>query len=321
MSRISKLGRIGVLMGGPSTEREISLKSGKAVYESLNKESSSVIPIDIVTDDIPENARLIKSAHLDCIFLALHGHFGEDGTIQGLLDSLRIPYTGSGAIASRLAMDKIASREIFAAHGLSVPRYVALEQVTSVESLSEIDRLRMPLVVKPATHGSSIGLSIVDRRVDLEKAIELAFSYDSHVLVDEYIHGRELTVAVFDNKALAAIEIIPSKRFFDFEAKYKPGLTRYIVPAEIDPSLSRKVQDAALSAHTLLGCYGCSRVDIILTEDHVPFILEVNTIPGLTETSLLPKAARLTGMEFNQLCTRLLELAYEKVSQVSGVSC
>jgi D-alanine--D-alanine ligase len=308
-------------MGGPSTEREISLKSGKAVYESLNKESSSVIPIDIVTDDIPENAQLIKSAHLDCIFLALHGHFGEDGTIQGLLDSLKIPYTGSGAIASRLAMDKAASREIFAAHGLSVPRYAALEPGMSVESLKEIGRLRMPLVVKPASHGSSIGLSIVDRREDLEKAIELAFSYDSHVLVDEYIHGRELTVAVLDNKALPAIEIIPSKRFFDFEAKYKPGLTQYIVPAEIDPSLSRKVQDAALSAHTLLGCYGCSRVDIILTEDHVPFILEVNTIPGLTETSLLPKAARLTGMEFNQLCTRLLELAYEKVSQVSGVSC
>ncbi|MFA6216325.1 MAG: D-alanine--D-alanine ligase [Candidatus Omnitrophota bacterium] len=320
MSRESKFGRIGILMGGPSTEREISLKSGKAVYESLSKEGCSVVPIDIVSDDIPANARLLKLEHLDCIFLALHGHFGEDGILQGLLDNLKIPYTGSGAIASRLAMDKIASREIFDAHGLATPRYVALDQGLSAASLQRISELRLPLVVKPATHGSSIGLSIVDRREDLEKAIEFAFSYDSHVLVDEYIHGKELTVAILDNKALPVIEIIPTHRFFDFEAKYKPGLTQYRVPAQIDESLVHKVQDVALSAHNLLGCYGCSRVDIILTEDHIPFVLEVNTIPGLTETSLLPKAAWLTGMGFNQLCTRLLELAYEKVSQVSGVS-
>jgi D-alanine-D-alanine ligase len=308
----NRFGRIGVLMGGPSSERGISLKSGKAVYESLKVLGLEVVPVDIQTDDREENTRLIKSHNLDCIFLALHGRFGEDGQIQEILDNLKMPYTGSGVLASRLAMDKIASRQIFEANGLSVPRYKALEKMKNNKD-EACDNLVFPLVVKPVSHGSSIGLSIIDKKEDLNNAMNLAFGFDERVIIEEYIDGREMTVGILDEQPLPVIEIIPKKRFFDFEAKYQPGMTEYVVPAKIEEGLAKKLKNTAFLAHKLLGCRGFSRVDMILSQSDTPFVLEVNSIPGLTPASLLPKAAKVVGIEFSQMCLRLIELAYEKI--------
>ncbi|MGE5197511.1 MAG: D-alanine--D-alanine ligase [Deltaproteobacteria bacterium] len=313
-----KFGRIGILMGGPSTEREISLKSGKAVCDSLIRAGLDAVGIDISTDSAQENARLIKSCDLDCVFIALHGRFGEDGQIQGILDGLNIPYTGSGAPASKLAMDKVASLGIFEINGLKVPRYRVLEMISYNPNWKMHARLRFPLVIKPATHGSSIGLSIVDDPKELDKAVDLAFSFDPRVIVQEYVAGRELTVGILDDRALPVIEIIPKKRFFDYEAKYQPGMTDYIVPAQLEEETAYRVQRVALAAHGLLGCFGCSRVDMIIDKDEDAYLLEINTIPGLTQTSLLPKAAKVAGIDFVQLCLTLIELAYEKAKNKSG---
>lgn len=307
-------GKIGVLMGGPSSEREISLRSGCAVYEALKGEGQDVVGIDIKTDSIDENAALLKSQGIDCAFIALHGRFGEDGAIQELLERLRLPYTGSGVAASRLAMDKIASRRAFEAQGLRVPRYSSAEKGAYQSGVNVFDGLKVPLVVKPASQGSSIGLSIVREKQRLNQAMSLAFSFDKRVIIDEYIEGREMTVGILDEEALPVIEIIPKKEFFDYEAKYKPGLTDYQVPAKIDRESAEKIKAAALSAHKLLGCFGCSRVDMILQEGgNLPFILELNTIPGFTATSLLPKAAKTVGIDFPRLCLKLIALAYEKI--------
>ena len=308
--QINRFGRIGVLMGGSSSEREISLKSGHAVYAALSQLGAEVVAVDVTTDNRQEVANLIKSQGIDCAFLALHGRFGEDGGIQQILDDLGILYTGSGVTASKLAMDKIASRKIFADHGLPVPGYRVLEKASGNTDCKS--NLVFPLVVKPATHGSSIGLSIVDREEDLAAAIDLAFSYDERILIEDYIPGREVTVGILNEEALPVIEIIPKKRFFDFQAKYQTGMTDYVVPAVLEEAVAKKVQSNSLAAHKLLGCFGCSRVDMILNNSNIPFVLEVNTIPGFTATSLLPKAANLIGMDFGHLCLKLIELTYEK---------
>jgi D-alanine-D-alanine ligase len=307
-----RFGKIGVLMGGPSSEREISFKSAKSVCASLKSLGFDFVAIDITSDDIEENKSLIRSHNIDCAFIALHGYFGEDGKIQEILDSLGIPYTGSSAQASKRAMDKIACHEIFAASGLVVPRFILLSKKFFEKRLGVASDFGLPWVIKPASHGSSIGLSIIETRDELEKALDLAFQYDERILIEEYIKGRELTVGILSERTLTVIEIIPKARFFDYEAKYKSSDTRYIIPAELALDIAEKVKAAALSAHQALGCFGCSRVDIILSPDNIPYVLELNNIPGLTETSLLPKAALAEGIDFDQLCFRLLELAYEK---------
>jgi len=311
-SRTNKFGRIGVLMGGPSSEREISLKSGQAVYEALKAEGLDAVDIDIATADINKNLALLKSKKIDCAFIAMHGRFGEDGAIQEILERLGLPYTGSGVLASRLAMDKIASRRIFEANGLSVPQYKEIKKETYRRDVKSLNGLKFPLVVKPATHGSSIGLSIVRKDAEFNNAIDMAFTFDERLIIDEYIEGREMTVGVLDEEPLPVIEVIPKKEFFDYEAKYTFGLTDYEVPARLDEEAAKKIKSAALSAHKLMGCFGCSRTDMILNRDGLPVILEVNTIPGLTATSLLPKAAKVTGISFTRLCLKLIELAYEK---------
>ncbi|MFH1269771.1 MAG: D-alanine--D-alanine ligase [Candidatus Omnitrophota bacterium] len=313
MARLN-FGKIGVLMGGASTEREISLKSGGAVYESLNQAGLNVAAIDIKTETKEEDIRLIKSNGIDIAFIALHGRFGEDGQIQGILDELKIPYTGSGVTASRLAMDKVASRKIFESSGLPVPRYRAEDKFSySANWITRNNDFSLPLVVKPAGHGSSFGLSIVEKEGCLDKAVDLAFSFDERIIIEEYIGGREVTAGILDEKPLPVIEIIPKKRFFDYEAKYHSGMTDYVVPAELEDKIAAQIQETALSAHKLLGCCGCSRVDIILSESGTPFVLELNTIPGFTATSLLPKAAKVAGIDFSQLCIKLIQLAYEKI--------
>ncbi len=310
------LGRIGVLMGGPSSEREISLKSGHAVYEALKNLGLDVVAVDIKTDREQDNIDLLRLAKLGCAFLALHGYYGEDGRIQEIMDLLKIPYTSSGASASRLAMDKIASRKVFQGGGLTVPEYEVLEKGSLKKDWRYGNSLGLPVVVKPCANGSSIGLSIVDKPEAVNEAVELAFTFDDRVLLEKYISARELTVGILDDEALPVVEIIPKKRFFDYEAKYQSGMTDYIVPAELDKETAKIVQNAALKAHRLLGCFGCSRVDILLDKEANPFVLELNSIPGLTPTSLLPKAARVAGIDFAQLCVRLIQLAYERTQVI-----
>jgi len=307
-----KFGRIGVLMGGPSSEREISLKSAKGVCDSLKELGLEFVPIDILTDNAEDNIRLIRSHKIDCAFIVLHGYFGEDGKIQAILEGLKIPFTCSGSKASSLAMDKAASHRIFAQAGLKAPRFILLENKADALEQAGNCGFSLPWVVKPVTNGSSIGLSIIDQREGLDKALDAAFAVDSRVMIEEYISGRELTVGILGEEPMAVVEIIPKSRFFDYEAKYKSGDTEYIVPAELDEDTTRKIKACGLAAHKALGCYGCSRVDIILDRENIPYILELNNIPGLTQTSLLPKAARSQGIDFKQLCVRLLELAYEK---------
>ncbi len=311
--KINNFGRIGVLMGGPSSEREVSLKSGTAVYGSLKNQDLDAVAIDIKTADRQQNCELIRQMSIDIAFIALHGHFGEDGQIQDLLEELEIPYTGSGPAASRLAMDKIASRKIFQKQGLPVPNYIIFTikdcqdlpgQVTSV--------LNQPFVVKPAAQGSSIGLSIVRTEEELQEAAEIAFKFDERIIVEEYIPGREITVGILGDSALPIVEIIPQNKFYDYEAKYTPGKSEYVVPACLSAQVTAVSQRVALRAHQALGCFGFSRVDMRLSLADTPFILEVNSIPGLTETSLLPKAAKARGINFDRLCFNILRLACQR---------
>jgi D-alanine-D-alanine ligase len=301
-------GKIGVLMGGPSSERPISLKSGTAVFAALQRQGLDVDSIDIRTDSDSENIQLLRSRNLDCCFVALHGRYGEDGHIQRVLDTLGIPYTGSGAQASALAMDKYASKMVFEENGLNVPRYQFFDKQGGPRKLS----LSPPLVVKPVANGSSIGLSLVENERDIPAALEKAFSVDERVLVEECIRGREVTLGILNSTALPIVEIITTHACFDYEAKYQAGLTQYVVPASLDPVTAAAVSRQGCAAHTLLGCSGCSRVDMIIDSIGVPYVLEVNAVPGMTDTSLLPKAARAAGIVFEDLCVILLTLAYEK---------
>ncbi|MBM3245654.1 MAG: D-alanine--D-alanine ligase [Candidatus Omnitrophica bacterium] len=312
IKQLNKLGRVGVLMGGASSERDVSLKSGHAVYDALKGAGIEAVAIDIKSEDIGENIKFLSSQKIDCAFLALHGRFGEDGTIQEILDYVKVPYTGSGPLASRLSMDKIASRRILEVYGVPVPAYCVIEKAIYNGNGKLTKSFGFPLVVKPASGGSSIGLSIVDKEESFHKAIDAAFKFDETIIIEEFIRGRELTVGILKDKALPVIEIIPKNRFFDYEAKYQQGLTDYVVPAQIDAACARKSQDTALRAHKLLGCFAFSRADIILAKDGTPFILELNSIPGFTPTSLLPKAAHVAGIKFVDLCLKLIELAYEK---------
>lgn len=310
---LNSFGRIGVLMGGPSSERDISLKSGKAVYESLKAQELDVVNVDIQTDDRQHNHQLIQEENIDIAFIALHGHFGEDGQIQAILEEMDIPYTGSDSVASRLAMDKTASQRIFQEQGLPVPNYIVLSSRDSRELYPRLTQdFLPPLVVKPAAQGSSIGLSIVQTQQQLNQAIEYAAGFNERIIIEKYIKGREITVGILDNSALPVIEIIPQNKFYDYEAKYKPGKSNYVVPANLSAQVTVQAQNEALAAHRLLGCSGFSRVDMRLSPDNIPFILEVNSIPGLTQTSLLPKAAKAAGIDFAQLSILILRLAYDR---------
>lgn len=300
-------------MGGPSTEREISLVSGRAVFDCLKNEGLDVVAFDITSDQKNAIANILKDSKIDVAFIALHGRFGEDGNLQMILEDLDIPYTGSGVLASRLALDKIASRKIFKGKGLNVPNSLALNKFEDNDLNSLLAKLKsFPLVVKPATHGSSIGISFVDSPAFLREAIDCAFKYDDNILLEEYILGRELTVSVLDEKPLPVVEIVSQNRFFDFEAKYKSQQTQYLVPANLVEDVQKSVQAAGLISHQALNCEGFSRTDIILDKKDRPVVLEINTIPGLTSHSLLPKAAASCGISFAQVCLKMIKLAYEK---------
>lgn len=314
--------RVGILMGGPSREREISIKSGMAVYQVLVDRGVNAVPIELSGASTMNGYRekvidRVRSSDIDIAFIALHGEFGEDGHIQEILEEMNIPYTGSKVNASRCGMDKIKSREIFRSKNIPIPRYKAIVQDRvshsfvrdSVLNKKYFEELGSPLVVKPSNEGSSIGLSIVDSEEDFVAAVDDAFKYSDNVIIEEYLYGREITVGILDEKALPVVEIIPKRRFFDFEAKYKDGLTEYRVPADIGKDESGICQETALMAHKSLAARFFSRVDMILSPKGLPVVLEVNTIPGLTSTSLLPKAARAAGIDFEKLVLKILESA------------
>jgi len=292
------VGLVGVLLGGPSAEREISLKSGRAVSRALREGGYSVVEIGEKGDI----AGGIRSQPLAAAFIALHGRFGEDGTVQGLLEELNIPYTGSGVEASRRAMSKVQSRKLFQRAALPVPR----GRVYGPGPGPRRAPFPLPVVVKPDREGSSIGLSLARTLSEFREAVVRAREYDREIVVEEYIPGRELTVGVLDDQPLPLVEIRPSKPFFDFEAKYTRGKSEFEVPARLPDACYREVQEVGLAAHRVLGCFSYSRTDIILDPRGRPFILEVNTIPGFTATSLLPQAAAAAGIDFPALCRRLL---------------
>ncbi|MBI4335866.1 MAG: D-alanine--D-alanine ligase [Candidatus Omnitrophica bacterium] len=309
---VKDFGRIGVLAGGPSNEREISLESGRAVHKALAEAGAETVFLYIKNGLTRDE---LEGFNIDVAFIALHGRFGEDGTVQSILEEAGIPYTGSGPAASRLAIDKIASREIFIKSGIDVPRSEVLDERGRDRGDFKMmaEALGFPLVVKPQYEGSSIGISVVKESARLEKAIELAFNYGDRIIVEEYIKGRELTVGILDDEPLPVIEILVKERFYNFEAKYKRGDTEYIAPAKIDPDRYREAGQKGVLAHRALGCEGFSRTDILLDEKNDRMVvLEVNSIPGLTGHSLLPKAAGCAGISFEQLCLRIIQSAFNR---------
>ena len=300
-------------MGGYSSEREVSLRSGQAVADALSQEGYRVIALDITTDDLAKIIKQIQSSPLDIAFIALHGRLGEDGVIQGILEKLEIPYTGSGVKASQMAFNKILTQKALKAAGLPVSANYCITDGKSVDFKTVWNYIKStPLVIKPACEGSSLGVHIVRHPSEWEPAFKNALSYGPQIIVEQFIRGREFTAGVFDREALPLVEIVPKSNFFSFTAKYQKGATQYICPAEIPDDLTRKIKELSLSTVELLGCEGFARVDVRVDDNQQPFILEVNTIPGFTGTSLFPKAAREAGYSFVQVCEKLLSLAYDK---------
>ena len=293
--------KIAVLMGGPSVERPVSLRSGAAVVNALTATGAKVVSIDI------QDTKFVIPRNVDVAFITLHGTFGEDGTLQRMLEDSGLAYTGSGPEASACAFDKIVAKGKFKAAGIPTPECEVFDRARC--DLKRLAELGFPLVVKPSRQGSSVGVSIVQAETDLEEACQIAWRYDHHLLAEQFIKGRELTVGIFDGHALPVIEIHPKHDFFTYEAKYTKGQTEYLVPAPLDKDVEAQVKALALRAHDCLGCRDFSRVDLILAENNQLFVLEVNTIPGFTETSLVPKAARAAGIEFQDLCARLVQIA------------
>ena len=291
---------VGVLMGGPSAEREISLKTGKAVCVALQRRGYRAIPIE-VDRDLPHR---LRSKHVDVAFLALHGPGGEDGSVQGLLEVMGIPFTASGICASAIGMDKRLTRIVLEAEGIPVP----LGQTFQKGKTPAIPprKLGMPVVVKPSTQGSTIGISIVRKRTEWKKALKEAFHFGEQAVVEQYIPGREMAVGVFQGKTLPVVEIIAPGGFYDFTAKYGKAETRYVCPAVTSKPLARLLNDYGLRAYQALGCRGAARVDFRIHTDGRPFVLELNTIPGMTERSLLPMAAAQAGRTYDDLVEHML---------------
>nr|WP_320048496.1 D-alanine--D-alanine ligase [uncultured Desulfuromonas sp.] len=293
--------RVGVIMGGISAEREVSLRTGAAIVNALEERDYQVVAIDA---DKTLPARLVE-AKVDVAFLAVHGRYGEDGTIQGLLEMMQIPYTGSGVLASALAIDKAVAKRMVRQDGVVTPEAALVDESCDIDAfVAECGHF--PQVVKPVREGSTLGIAIAKDGDELKQAIEQARRYDHRVLVETYIAGREVTVSVMNGRALSIIEVVPDSGFYDYTAKYTAGKTRYLVPAPLPETQYRAIQQAAETSYASLGCRGAARVDFMVTEDEFYF-LEVNTIPGMTETSLLPKAAADCGMDFAMLVEEILD--------------
>lgn len=297
-------GKVGVILGGPSREREVSIRSGKAIASALRSAGLDIVEIG-EKEDIVQG---VLEAGIDVAFLALHGRYGEDGTIQRFLEQRGIPYTGSGPEASLAGLYKVRAKELFRDAGIPTPDWLVVRR----GELPDWRRFVFPVVIKPVMEGSSIGLTIVNDRESLPDALDLAFSMGDEVLLETYVPGREITVGILGENALPVVQIDTARSFYDFEAKYQKGHTRYLVPAPIAPALTGRIQELGLAAHRAVGCRDFSRVDMILGPEDSPVVLEVNTIPGFTETSLLPKAAAAQGIDFTGLCLRILNLCKQR---------
>jgi D-alanine-D-alanine ligase len=304
--------RITVLYGGRSAEREVSLNTGTQVAVALTSRGFAVTKVDTAGADFI--AEITASAP-DAVFIALHGRFGEDGTVQGLLEILDLPYVGSGVLASALAMNKVMSKHVYASAGLSTPDYQVVRRNRPYDVAGLTDALGPHTVVKPANEGSSVGMTIVADPSGLGDAIELAFDHDPLVLVERFVAGVEVTVGVIGNDApvaLPTLEIVPVNDFYDYESKYVPGMSKHIIPAGVSEPARLECQRLAVEAHLALGCAGMSRSDTIVAPDGSVYLLETNTIPGMTATSLLPDAAAAAGISFPELCEKLVSLGLEE---------
>jgi D-alanine-D-alanine ligase len=303
--------KIGILMGGLSREREISLKTGRAILKALTEKGYNVCPID-VGQDIAET---LKKERIECAFIALHGRFGEDGTIQGMLELMRIPYTGSGVLASALALDKVMAKKIFLFEKIPTPRFDFFQRQEIEKDPPRKISLPLPLVVKPAREGSTIGVSIARTEEEFVLALKEAAKYDEQILVEEFMKGKEITVGILEEIPLPVIEIVPKTGFYDYHSKYTKGETEYIIPARILREKYLYAQEISLKAFRALGCSGCARVDLMTDENDDPVVIDVNTMPGMTETSLLPKAAGYAGIPFVDLVERILLGASLKIER------
>ncbi|WP_099158383.1 D-alanine--D-alanine ligase [Virgibacillus ndiopensis] len=307
--------KIAVLYGGISGEREVSLSSGKGIINALKHNGHDVIGIDFNPDEMEE----IINLDVDLVFIGLHGKFGEDGRVQGLLDMLKIPYVGSGVLASALAMDKDKAKQIFQTNNIPVAKS-HVYSITQHTNINEIVRaietsFDTPFVIKPNREGSTLGLTIVKEKQEIELALKNALVSDDTILVEDFIDGREVTVPVLGSigkeTALPVIEIIPKNGFYDYESKYAPGGSEHIIPANVPLEVTKQLQAYAVLAHQLLGCSTYSRVDFIVTSENVPVILEVNTLPGMTPTSLFPDAAKAQGWTYEEMIEIFVNLTIE----------
>lgn len=319
--RFSKIGirgqknkKIGVLAGGLSSEREISLKTGRNIFESLKRSGYNADFIDVGVD------LLEKIRSVDIAFLALHGRFGEDGTVQGMLELLKIPYTGSGVLSSAVVLDKILSKKIFIQEDIPTPPFIELDLNDPIPELDGLNeeigvKTGYPLVVKPNSEGSTIGIKTIYDSSQLEDGIKEAARYDKRILLEKYIKGRELTVGIIglEPETLPIIEIKPKSGFFDFDSKYKNDLTEYIIPADLEKGIAENIMEISMNCHKILGCSGISRVDFILDSAGTPYVLEINTMPGMTSTSLVPMAASAVGISFDLLVEIILDSAKLKI--------
>jgi len=305
---VMNTGRIGVLMGGTSAERDVSLSSGKAVLAALLDAGRDAVPV--VLGAGVDTVRAIEAAKLDVAFLALHGRLGEDGCVQGLCELYGIPYTGSSVLASALAMDKVKAKEMFRLHNIPTPPYYTVSRRDHVTDIEEIHgSFGFPVVVKPRGEGSSIGVVKAGSHPELCKALLGALDLDEVAIVERYVGGKEVQVGILNGRVLGAIEVAPKKEMYDYEAKYTPGMSEYFMPARLPATRYRGVLNLADRAAQALGCTGALRVDLIVTEGQNEYILEVNTLPGMTKTSLLPKIAQAAGYGFEQLCDAILSSA------------
>lgn len=313
----SNFGRVGVLYGGHSAEREVSLMSGQGVHDALRSKGIDAHLFDTGRYTLVD----LINAGFDRVFIALHGRYGEDGTLQGALELLHLPYTGSGTLASSLAMNKIMTKKVWLQHGLPTPAYMAMDAETSVDEL--IDTLGLPLIIKPPHEGSTLGITKVGTRGEVAEAYRLAASYDDQVLAEQFIKGRELTVPLLGSgasaRALPVIEIVAPNGNYDYEHKYISNDTQYICPAELPAELSAELARLSEAAYRALDCEGWGRADFMLDESGKPWLLEMNTSPGMTSHSLVPMGAKAAGMSYADLCVEILSSASCKVHSPSSV--
>ena len=300
----ASFGKVAVLLGGRSAEREISLRSGNMVLSALKRKGVDAHAFDPKDEGLEQ----LIAQRFDRVFIALHGRFGEDGTVQGALEYLRLPYTGSGVGASALSMDKWRTKLLWQAAGISTPPYEVLSPDS--DFLAVATRLGIPLMVKPAREGSSIGMTKVTSIEKVQAAYEFAAEYDAVVIAERFIEGTEVTAAILGDEALPLIRLETPRTFYDYQAKYFADDTRYICPSGLPPEQEKAIQAEALRAFRLIGCSGWGRIDVMVDRAGKPYLLEINTIPGMTDHSLVPMAARARGIDFDDLCVAILDSAH-----------